>query len=95
MFYHFLSNHFNVNVIICFAGGIYDHVSDGFARYSTDENWHVPHFEKMLYDQAQLCVAYSYAYQATKEDKYRQVIDGIIKYVARDLKHPKGMQLTL
>ena len=55
----------------------------------------MPHFEKMLYDQAQLCVAYSYAYQATKEDKYRQVIDGIIKYVARDLKHPKGMQSTL
>ena len=44
-------------------GGIFDHVSKGFARYSTDERWHVPHFEKMLYDQGQLCVAYAQAYQ--------------------------------
>ena len=74
-----------------FTGGIYDHVSDGFARYSTDENWHVPHFEKMLYDQGQLLVAYAQAYQATKEDKYREVINGILKYVTRDLRHEKGM----
>ena len=72
-------------------GGIYDHVSDGFARYSTDENWHVPHFEKMLYDQGQLLVAYSQAYQATKDDKYRDVINGILKYVTRDLRHEKGI----
>ena len=44
----------------------------------------------MLYDQAQLCVAFSQAYQATKDDKYREVIDGILKYVTRDLKHAKG-----
>ena len=44
-------------------GGINDHVSKGFARYSTDGRWHVPHFEKMLYDQGQLCVAYANAYQ--------------------------------
>ena len=77
--------------IYSFIGGIYDHVSDGFARYSTDENWHVPHFEKMLYDQSQLLVAYSQAYQATKEDKYRDVINGILKYVTRDLRHEKGV----
>ena len=47
-------------------GGIFDHVSKGFARYSTDERWHVPHFEKMLYDQGQLCVAYAHAYQVRK-----------------------------
>ena len=72
-------------------GGIYDHVWDGFARYSTDENWHVPHFEKMLYDQAQLLVAYSQAYQVTKEDKYKEVIQGILRYASRDLKHEKGI----
>ena len=55
----------------------------------------MPHFEKMLYDQAQLCVAYSQAYQATKEDKYLEVIHGIIKYVSRDLKHAKGMFLYI
>ena len=64
-------------------------------RYSTDENWHVPHFEKMLYDQAQLCVAFSQAYQATKDDKYRKVINGILKYVTRDLKHDKGISKNI
>ena len=49
-------------------GGIYDHLGGGFARYSTDARWHVPHFEKMLYDNAQLAINYLEAYQITRED---------------------------
>ncbi|XP_053607973.1 spermatogenesis-associated protein 20 isoform X3 [Plodia interpunctella] len=71
-------------------GGIHDHVSSGFARYSVDNDWHVPHFEKMLYDQAQLVVAYSDAYLATKEEFYADVVRDIIKYVNRDLRHASG-----
>ncbi|XP_041977933.1 spermatogenesis-associated protein 20 [Aricia agestis] len=71
-------------------GGIHDHVSSGFARYSVDGKWHVPHFEKMLYDQAQLTVAYTDAYLATKDDFYADVVRDIIKYVNRDLRHPSG-----
>ncbi|CAG5050201.1 unnamed protein product [Parnassius apollo] len=71
-------------------GGIHDHVSSGFARYSVDNDWHVPHFEKMLYDQAQLIVAYTDAYLATKEEFYADVVRDIIKYVNRDLKHESG-----
>ena len=48
------------------AGGIYDQIGGGFSRYSTDENWHIPHFEKMLYDNAQLVSLYSHAWQLTK-----------------------------
>ncbi len=58
----------------------------GFARYSTDDRWHVPHFEKMLYDQAQLTVAYSQAYRATKEPEFAKVIEHILEYTLRDLK---------
>merc|ERR1711962_1092640 len=71
-------------------GGINDHVSKGFARYSTDERWHVPHFEKMLYDQGQLCVAFAQAYQATKDAKLKKVLNEVIEYVSRDLRHPDG-----
>lgn len=71
-------------------GGIHDHVSSGFARYSVDNHWHVPHFEKMLYDQAQLIVAYTDAYLATKDEFYAEVIRDIIKYSNRDLRHDSG-----
>ncbi|KAF9815368.1 hypothetical protein SFRURICE_011520 [Spodoptera frugiperda] len=71
-------------------GGIHDHISSGFARYSVDNDWHVPHFEKMLYDQAQLTVAYTDAYLATKDDFFAEVVRDIIKYVNRDLRHPTG-----
>ncbi|CAH2980209.1 unnamed protein product [Chilo suppressalis] len=71
-------------------GGIHDHVSSGFARYSVDNDWHVPHFEKMLYDQAQLLVAYTDAFLATKEEFYAEVVQDIIKYVNRDLRHESG-----
>ncbi|XP_021375701.1 spermatogenesis-associated protein 20-like isoform X2 [Mizuhopecten yessoensis] len=77
--------------LTCMAkGGIYDHVSQGFHRYSTDKFWHVPHFEKMLYDQGQLLTCYSEAYQITKEERYAEVARNIIEYVTRDLQSPAG-----
>ena len=60
----------------------------GFARYSTDERWHVPHFEKMLYDQGQLTVVYCYAYLVTKDEMYANIVHDILTYVSRDLSHP-------
>lgn len=71
-------------------GGIHDHVNSGFARYSVDEFWHVPHFEKMLYDQAQLVVSYCDAYVVTKDYFYSDVIHDILSYVTRDLGHELG-----
>lgn len=71
-------------------GGIYDHIGFGFARYSTDERWLVPHFEKMLYDQALLVIAYSETYLATKNDFYKQTAEEILEYVLRDMTHPEG-----
>ena len=72
------------------AGGIYDHVGGGFARYSTDEHWLVPHFEKMLYDQALLVGAYLRAHLVTGSPRYRRVVEDTIDYVLRDLRHPDG-----
>jgi uncharacterized protein YyaL (SSP411 family) len=72
------------------AGGIYDHLGGGFARYSVDERWLVPHFEKMLYDQALLTRVYLHAWQVTGDDGYRQVLDETIAYVLRDLRHDDG-----
>jgi uncharacterized protein YyaL (SSP411 family) len=72
------------------AGGIYDHLGGGFARYSVDERWLVPHFEKMLYDQALLCRAYLHAWQLTGEPQWRQVVEETVTYVLRDLRDPEG-----
>ncbi len=72
------------------AGGIYDHVGGGFARYSTDAVWLVPHFEKMLYDQALLTRAYLHAHLLLGEPRYRTVVEETITYVLRDLHHPDG-----
>ncbi|MCD5323170.1 MULTISPECIES: thioredoxin domain-containing protein [Pontibacillus] len=72
------------------AGGIYDHVGFGFSRYSVDEKYLVPHFEKMLYDQALLGIAYTEAYQVTKEPRFKKTADEIMSYVLRDLTHPEG-----
>jgi uncharacterized protein YyaL (SSP411 family) len=71
-------------------GGIFDQVGLGFHRYSVDEKWLVPHFEKMLYDQALLAVAYAEAYQATGKDKFGQVAREIFTYVLRDMTAPEG-----
>ncbi len=72
------------------AGGIYDHVGGGFARYSTDGVWLVPHFEKMLYDQALLVGAYLNAYLVTNTPRYKQIVEETIEYVLRDLRHSDG-----
>ena len=72
------------------SGGIYDHLGGGFARYSVDNVWLVPHFEKMLYDQALLARVYLHAWQVTGEARYRQVLDETIAYVLRDLRQPDG-----
>ena len=71
-------------------GGIYDHVGFGFHRYSTDAKWLVPHFEKMLYDQAMLTLAYTEAYVATQKAEYRDTACEICQYVLRDMTHPEG-----
>lgn len=71
-------------------GGIYDHVGFGFHRYSTDGEWLVPHFEKMLYDQALLAIAYTEAWQITGKALYRQTAEEILAYVLRDMTAPEG-----
>ena len=71
-------------------GGIYDHIGFGFHRYSTDSGWLVPHFEKMLYDQALIAIAYIEAYQATKKDIYKQTTKEIFAYVLRDMTSPES-----
>jgi uncharacterized protein YyaL (SSP411 family) len=72
------------------AGGIHDHLGGGFHRYSVDRYWHVPHFEKMLYDQAQLAVAYLDAFQITQNQQYQSVARDILDYVARDMTSKEG-----
>jgi uncharacterized protein YyaL (SSP411 family) len=71
-------------------GGMRDHIGGGFHRYSVDGAWRVPHFEKMLYDQAQLVLAYVEALQITHDDFYREVVDDTLAYVRRDLTDPSG-----
>lgn len=71
-------------------GGIYDHLGGGFARYSTDANWKVPHFEKMLYDNGQLVSLYANAYQLTKKALYKEVIEETLEYIKREMTAPEG-----
>ena len=71
-------------------GGIYDHVGFGFHRYSTDQEWLVPHFEKMLYDQAMLAIAYTEVHQATGKEEYAATTREIFSYILRDMTAPDG-----
>jgi len=71
-------------------GGIFDHIGGGFARYSVDDHWHIPHFEKMLYDNAQLVSLYSNAYSATKNPLYKQVVYETLQFVERELYNEIG-----
>ncbi|MCS5644567.1 MAG: thioredoxin domain-containing protein, partial [Candidatus Marinimicrobia bacterium] len=71
-------------------GGIYDHIGFGFHRYSTDRHWLVPHFEKMLYDQAMIAMAYTEAYHITGEDIFAQTANEIFTYVLRDMTASEG-----
>jgi uncharacterized protein YyaL (SSP411 family) len=72
------------------SGGIYDHLGGGFARYATDAAWQVPHFEKMLYDQASLSRCYLHAWRITGDERWRKVCEETLDYVLRDLVGPKG-----
>lgn len=71
-------------------GGIYDHVGSGFSRYSTDEKWLVPHFEKMLYDNALLMEAYTEAYQLTSKPEYKKLVQHLIQFIKQDMMNPGG-----
>ncbi len=72
------------------GGGVYDHVAGGFHRYSTDGRWHVPHFEKMLYDNAQLLRLYARAWQVSGNEWYRRVATETGEYMLREMRHPSG-----
>ncbi len=72
------------------AGGIHDQLGGGFARYATDAVWLVPHFEKMLYDNAQLARAYLHAWQVTAEPRYREVVEDTLDYLLREMTVPGG-----
>ena len=72
------------------AGGMYDHLGGGFHRYSTDGHWLVPHFEKMLYDNAQLARCYLHAWQLLGKPRYRVVATETLDYLLREMRHPQG-----
>src|SRR3546814_9674528 len=72
------------------SGGMDDHLGGGFARYSVDRQWVVPHFEKMLYDQSGLLRLYLHGHLVTGHQRYAQVVEEIVTYVLRDLRQPGG-----
>ncbi|MRX46419.1 thioredoxin domain-containing protein [Pedobacter puniceum] len=72
------------------AGGIYDHLGGGFARYSVDGKWHIPHFEKMLYDNGQLLSLYADAYKWCKEERYKEIVYETIAWLKREMTSPEG-----
>ena len=71
-------------------GGIYDQIGGGFSRYATDARWHAPHFEKMLYDNAQLVSLYSHAFQVTKNPLYKRIVYETLDFINRELSSPEG-----
>lgn len=82
--------HLNITLTEMAYGGIYDQIGGGFARYSVDEEWLVPHFEKMLYDNGQLVSLYAEAYQATRDSLYHDTVYETIAFVERELMSPEG-----
>jgi uncharacterized protein YyaL (SSP411 family) len=72
------------------AGGIYDHIGGGFHRYSTDDQWLVPHFEKMLYDNALLSMDYLEGFQVTGDENYRAITEEILDYISKEMTSPEG-----
>ncbi|MEZ4777788.1 MAG: thioredoxin domain-containing protein [Flavobacteriaceae bacterium] len=85
-----LQNHVTLTLEKMAFGGLYDQVEGGFSRYSTDEKWHIPHFEKMLYDNAQLVSLYSQAYALTKNPLYKNVVEETLSFVAKELTNTEG-----
>lgn len=98
--YHFMSQsvealtHFRLTLDKMAMGGIFDHLGGGFARYSTDQEWKVPHFEKMLYDNAQLAVLYTNAYRATGIEFYYNTLSKILQFIKAELTSPEGAFFT-
>ncbi|WP_316800686.1 thioredoxin domain-containing protein [Pedobacter frigidisoli] len=95
--YGFLKNEQSVFTAVCHTleemsrGGIYDQIGGGFARYSVDDRWHVPHFEKMLYDNAQLISLYAEAYQCTRFDSFKQIVTESISWVFNEMTSAEGL----
>lgn len=85
-----LLNYVNTTLTNMAYGGIYDQIGGGFARYSTDQKWHIPHFEKMLYDNGQLVSLYSEAYQATKNELYKKTVYHTLDFIDRELSSAEG-----
>lgn len=73
-----------------YKGGIFDHIGGGFSRYSTDEKWLVPHFEKMLYDNALICTAYVMAYAKTENHLFRTIVEMTFDYLKKEMRSPDG-----
>ena len=85
-----LDTHARLTLRAMARGGIHDHVGGGFSRYSVDERWHVPHFEKMLYDNGQLLGAYAEAWRRTPHPALMQAAEGIVAFLTRELDDPSG-----
>ena len=85
-----LMNHVENTLNKMAFGGVYDQINGGFSRYSTDRKWHVPHFEKMLYDNAQLVSLYSKAYQITKNETYKEVVFETLNFIKEELTSHEG-----
>ncbi len=77
------------------SGGMYDHLGGGFHRYSVDERWQIPHFEKMLYDNGQLVSIYAEAYERTGNEEYRYIVEATCDFVLRELKASAGGAFTV
>ena len=96
LYYYYLSNNDDALRAVTATlnnmamGGIYDHVGGGFARYSTDAVWHVPHFEKMLYDNAQLVSLYAHAFQKTKNPLYKKIVYETLDFIEREMTSAEG-----
>lgn len=86
-----LQKHVNITLNKMAFGGVYDQLGGGFARYSVDDKWHVPHFEKMLYDNAQLVSLYSDAYLVTKNELYKEIVYETLDFVQRELTSDEGV----
>jgi len=84
------SNAIDKTLASMFKGGMYDHIGGGFARYSVDKKWLIPHFEKMLYDNASLAKVYLEAYQLKKNELYKNIAKEILDYILREMTSPKG-----
>ena len=85
-----LSNYVHTTITKIALGGIFDHVGGGFSRYSVDTKWHIPHFEKMLYDNGQLVSLYSDAYLSSKNQLYKETVINTLAFIERELTHENG-----